>query len=113
MNPKLEIRSLICSGACLHLARETQFKGLLTFCLIFLIKVRVFFKFKSGNGKVNVLRLTLAQLLYTNRFFSPSRFLKLIILPFVLLCMEEIPFLARYTLPSVCCQKLNNTNSND
>lgn len=88
--------------------KQIKLGELITFGLVFLIKVIFFYTLKSGNEKVNVLMVILAQLLYTNSwggfFMFFCRFLMLIILPLVLLCMEEIPFLARYTLPSVHCQ---------
>ena len=106
----MEVSSLICGDACLHHGRETNKTGRAhNFWISFSNKSNFFFyTLKSGNEKVNVLMVILPQLLYTNSwcgfFMFFCRFLMLIILPFVLLCMEEIPFLARYTLPSVHCQ---------
>lgn len=50
---------------------EEQIKSgeLIRFGLVFLIKVNFFDTLKSGNEKVNVLMVTPAQLLYSNRFF--------------------------------------------
>lgn len=54
---------------CIMEEKQIKLGELITFGLVFLIKVNFFDTLKSGNEKVNVLMVTLAQLLYTNRFF--------------------------------------------
>lgn len=48
--------------------KQIKLEELITFGLAFLIKVNFFDTLKSGNEKVDVLMVTLAQLLYTNTF---------------------------------------------
>lgn len=51
---------------CIMEEKQIKLGELITFGLVFLIKVIFFYTLKSGNEKVNVLMVILAQLLYTN-----------------------------------------------
>lgn len=67
----MRVSSLICGDACLqHGKKQIRLEELITFGLAFLIKVNFFDTLKSGNEKVDVLMVTLAQLLYTNTFLN-------------------------------------------
>lgn len=58
-----------------NVVKGNKMERALNFWFNFSNKSNIFFlKFNSGNGKVNVLRVTLAHRLYTNRFFSPVDF---------------------------------------